>query len=135
MAPGRIFLNRVGRFPKGCVDDASARSILDEIKSGLSQLSHDGEPVIQHVFERDEVYSGPETRQAPDLIPVGHHGYDLKDTVREPDLFGRTNLTGMHTWDDAFFWSLDTPPAGSPPDGGSELEITQLAGIIMEAVG
>jgi len=135
MAPGRIFLNRAGRFPKGGVDDASARSILDEIKSGLSSLTYEGEPVMQHVFERDAVYSGPETRGAPDLIPVGHHGYDLKDSVREPDLFGRTNLTGMHTWDDAFFWSLEAPPAGSPPDGGSEIEITQLAGIIMDAVG
>ncbi len=135
VAPGRIFLNRRGRFPKGSVDDASACSIMDEIKSGLSGLTFDGDPVIQHVFERDEVYSGPETRNAPDLIPVGHHGYDLKDSVKERELFGRTNLTGMHTWDDAFFLSLDAPPAGSPPDGGSELEITQLAGIIMEAVG
>jgi len=134
VAPGRIFLNRSGRFPKGGVDDASARSIMDEIKSGLSGLTCDGDPVIQHVFERDEVYTGPETRNAPDLIPVGHHGYDLKDTVKEKELFGRTNLTGMHTWDDAFFWSLDAPPAGSPPDGGSELEITQLAGIIMETL-
>ncbi len=135
VAPGRIFLNRRGRFPKGSVDDASARSIGDEIKSGLSGLTCDGDPVIQHVFERDEIYTGPETRNAPDLIPVGHHGYDLKDSVKERELFGRTDLTGMHTWDDAFFLSLDAPPAGSPPDGGNELEITQLAGIIMKAVG
>jgi len=78
---------------------------------------------MQHIFERDAVYSGPETRNAPDLIPVGHHGYDLKDTVREPDLFGRTNLTGMHTWDDAFFWSKDAPEG--------ELDITQPAGMIL----
>ena len=50
---------------------------------------------------------------------------DLKGTIKEPDLFGRTNLTGMHTWDEAFFWSAKEAP--------SDLDITQLAGIIMEA--
>ena len=77
------------------------------------------------VFERDEVYSGPVASEGPDILPVGNHGYDLKGTIREADVFGRTNLTGMHTWDDAFFWSNDKP------DG--EVEITQLAGKILEA--
>ena len=123
--PGRIYLNRKGRFPKGSVDDASAEAILDELKSGLSALTFEGKPVIERVFERDEVYSGPESAKGPDLIPVGNHGFDLKGTIKEADLFGRTNLTGMHTWDEAFFWSLKEAPA--------DLNITQLAGIIMEA--
>ena len=37
--PGRIYLNRAGRFPKGSVDEASARAIIDEIKAGLSELT------------------------------------------------------------------------------------------------
>lgn len=123
VAPARIFLNRKSRFPKGHVDAASARGIMDEIKAGLSELSYEGRPVMERVFERDEVYSGPEIEGAPDLIPVGHHGFDLKDTVKETALFGRTNLTGMHTWDDAFFWSLHE----QHPD----LDITDLAGIIL----
>lgn len=123
--PGRIYLNHKGRFPKGSVDEASARSIVDEIKAGLSELQYEGKPVIERVFERDEVYSGPETSKGPDLIPVGNHGFDLKGTIKEADLFGRTNLTGMHTWDEAFFWSLKEAP--------EDLDITQLAGIIMEA--
>jgi len=49
----------------------------------------------------------------------------LKATVKEPAIFGRTNLTGMHTWDDAFFWSPEEPPA--------DLDITKLAGIIEKA--
>ncbi len=123
--PGRIYLNRKGRFPKGSVDDASARTIMDEIKAGLAELQYEGMPVIERVFERDEVYSGPESARGPDLIPVGNHGFDLKGTIKEPDLFGRTNLTGMHTWDEAFFWSAKEAPA--------DLNITQLAKIIMEA--
>ena len=120
--PGRIYLNRKGRFPKGSVDDDSAGSILEEIKSGLLELCYGEQPVIERVFMRDEVYSGPETPNAPDMIPVGHHGFDLKGTIREKDVFGRTNLTGMHTWDEAFFWSKDAPP--------DDLNITELAGII-----
>lgn len=122
--PGRVYLNRKGRFPKGCVDEASARSIIDEIKAGLTELTHDGEPVIERVFEVAEVYSGPETKNGPDLLPVGNHGFDLKGTVKAGELFTRTNLTGMHTWDDAFFWSKDETPA--------DLDITQLAGMIEE---
>ena len=123
--PGRIYLNKKGRFPKGSVDDASARAIMDEIKAGLAELQYEGKPVIERVFERDEVYSGPESARGPDLIPVGNHGFDLKGTIKEADLFGRTNLTGMHTWDEAFFWSAKEAPA--------DLNITQLASIIMEA--
>ncbi len=123
--PGRIYLNRRGRFPKGSVGDSDARSIMDEIKAGLAELQYGGQSVIERVFERDEVYSGPETRKGPDLLPVGHHGFDLKGTVKERELFGRTNLTGMHTWDDAFFWSKAKAP--------SDLDITQLAGIIETA--
>jgi predicted AlkP superfamily phosphohydrolase/phosphomutase len=123
--PGRIYINRKGRFPKGSVDESSARSIIDDIKAGLAELEFEGEKVIERVFERDEVYSGPESVKGPDLIPVGNHGFDLKGTIKEPDLFGRTNLTGMHTWDEAFFWSLRQAPA--------DLNISQLAGIIMEA--
>jgi len=124
--PGRIYLNRKGRFPKGTVDDASAQSILDEIKSGLLELCYGEQPAIERVFLRDEVYSGPETPNAPDLIPVGHHGFDLKGTIKEQEIFGRTNLTGMHTWDEAFFWSKEAPP--------DDLNITQLAGIIEATV-
>ena len=123
--PGRIYLNRKGRFPKGSVDDASARGVMDEIKAGLAELQYEGKPVIERVFERDEIYSGPESARGPDLIPVGNHGFDLKGTIKEADLFGRTNLTGMHTWDEAFFWSAKEAPA--------DLNITQLANIIMEA--
>ncbi len=123
--PGRIYLNRRGRFPKGSVADSDARPIMNEIKAGLAELTHEGHPVIERVFERDEVYSGPEARKGPDLLPVGHHGFDLKGTVKERELFARTDLTGMHTWDDAFFWSKEKAP--------NDLDITQLAGIIEKA--
>jgi predicted AlkP superfamily phosphohydrolase/phosphomutase len=122
--PGRIYLNWKDRFPKGSVDASSARGIVDEIKAGLSELTHEGEPVIERVFERDEVYDGPAAAQGPDILPVGNHGYDLKGTIREQDVFGRTNLTGMHTWDDAFFWSKEKPEG--------DVEITQLAGKILK---
>jgi predicted AlkP superfamily phosphohydrolase/phosphomutase len=120
--PGRIFVNRKGRFPKGSVDDAGARAVVAEIKAGLSGLRWEGRPVVERVFERDEIYSGPETPNAPDLVVVGHHGFDMKGTIRESDLFGRTSLTGCHTWDDAFFWSLGAAP--------QDLDITMLARII-----
>lgn len=123
--PGRIYIHRKDRFPKGGVDESSARAIVEDIKAGLGDLTYEGRPVIEHVFERDEVYSGPAAAGGPDLLPVGNHGFDLKGTIKEPELFGRTNLTGMHTWDDAFFWSKEAPP--------SAFDITNLASIILRA--
>ena len=42
-------------------------------------------------------------RRRPDLVVLAHHGYDLKAKVKSNQVFGRSNLVGMHTQDDAFF--------------------------------
>jgi predicted AlkP superfamily phosphohydrolase/phosphomutase len=69
---GQIFLNLKGRQPDGCVEPADARALLDEIKAGLSRIPHPetGEPLVEHVYERDELYHGPYADKAPDLTVV-----------------------------------------------------------------
>ncbi|MDR3623382.1 MAG: alkaline phosphatase family protein [Paludisphaera borealis] len=69
---GQIFLNLEGRQPKGSVAAADARALLDEIKAGLLQIPHPktGEPLVEHVYERDELYHGPYADKAPDLTIV-----------------------------------------------------------------
>jgi predicted AlkP superfamily phosphohydrolase/phosphomutase len=120
--PGRIYLHREGKYPKGRVKAEEGEKILAEIKEKLLSLKHNGRPVIEMVKTREEAYQGPESANGPDLVVTGHHGFDLKGMLKAPAAFGRSDLTGMHTWDDAFFWSRE--PAGA------DLEITQLAGIV-----
>ena len=125
--PGRFYINRRGKYPLGIIEDTEAKDLEEELREKLMGLSCDGEKVMESVSGRDEVYTGPHAGEGPDLVATAHYGYDLKGSVAKKEIFGRTNLEGMHTWDDAFFWS-----------GGSvkeDLRITDLSDLILPTVG
>jgi predicted AlkP superfamily phosphohydrolase/phosphomutase len=69
---GQIFLNVKGRQPRGCVAPEDVRPLLDDLKAGLRAIPHPatGEPLVEHVYERDELYQGPHAHLAPDLTVV-----------------------------------------------------------------
>ncbi|HUX08631.1 MAG TPA: hypothetical protein VMX35_15120, partial [Acidobacteriota bacterium] len=86
--------------------------LAQEIAGKLKRLEFEGKPVICEVFSRQEIYSGPFVSQAADLIAVGNEGFDLKGRLGSDEVFARTDLTGMHTWDNAFVITgalLETP--------------------------
>ena len=122
--PNRVYLNLRGKFPKGSVDPASARVLRDEIRSKLERLEYEGRKVVSRIFSAEDVYRGPLAARGPDLLAVSEYGFDFKGTTRKKEVFTRTNLQGMHTWDDAFFWAA--------ADHGSDLKISDLAAIILE---
>ncbi len=124
MDPSRIYLNMVGKYPKGCVKPEDVKPIVADIKAGLTELTCNGDRVIDKVFDREEAYDGPFAAQGPDLVAVSKYGYDVKGSPKHKELFGRTPLTGMHTWDDAFFWSAQELP--------EDLNITDVAEIILQ---
>lgn len=122
--PSRIYLNMVGKYPRGCVKLEDVKPIIADIQAGLTDLTFDGEKVIDRVFERAEVYDGPFGEQGPDLVAVSRYGFDIKGSPKQKELFGRSALTGMHTWDDAFLWSAHESP--------EDLNITDVAEIILQ---
>lgn len=124
--PARVYVHRRGRFPRGSVADSEAAAVMDRIEAGLERLEHEGRKVIRRVFRAAEIYSGPLAGRGPDLVILAEPGYDLKGSVKKKDVFGRTSLEGMHTWEDAFFWA-------SRPAGG-DLAIRNLAGIITRSL-
>ena len=69
---GQIFLNLKGRQPQGCVAPEDARAMLDDLKAGLLAIPHPetGAPLVEHVYERDDLYHGPHAHLAPDLTVV-----------------------------------------------------------------
>lgn len=103
--PGRIYIHRKGRFPLGAVDKEKADELIEKLKGELEALEFNGEKVIQAVHKGEEIYSGSEVHRAPDIVLTPFDGFDLKASLTDGDVFRRTDLTGMHTWDDAFFWS------------------------------
>ena len=69
---GQIFINQKGRQPQGSVDPADVRSLLDDLKAGLLAIPHPvtGEPLVDKVHERSDLYDGPHAHLAPDLTVV-----------------------------------------------------------------
>ncbi len=122
--PNRVYLNAKGRFPRGVVAPADRKALKSEIAAGLEELRHEGRKVVREVFDAEEIYSGPQVSKGPDLIVLAENGFDMKGAVDRKEVFGRSDLQGMHTWDDAFFWAAD--------DRGEALSISDLAAIILE---
>lgn len=119
--PGRIYLNRQGRFSRGSVGDAGASELAREIATALESLEYRGRKVVRRVFQADEIYSGPRVGDGPDLVALSTPGFDLKASPTAREVFGRSDgLVGMHTWDDAF---LITPE----PVDADEIWIGELA--------
>jgi predicted AlkP superfamily phosphohydrolase/phosphomutase len=122
--PSRIYLHRQGRFPQGFLNDAQAEELRSELKAKLLSLEFEGEKVLKAVYRPEEIYSGPELKTAPDLVLLSNHGYDLKGSPSKSEIFGNSDLTGMHTYDDAFFWARECAM--------EKVKITDLAQIFMD---
>lgn len=68
---GNICLNVVGREPQGIVQPGEEyESLREEIIIRLLELRdpETGEPVVERVYRREEIYSGPYLELAPDLL-------------------------------------------------------------------
>jgi predicted AlkP superfamily phosphohydrolase/phosphomutase len=103
--PGRIYLNTKGRFPRGCVEADAAFPLREEIAEKFRALTYEGQPVVSHLFAREDIFTGPRASLGPDLVLLTHDGFDPKGSMKAPEVFGSTHFQGMHTWDDAFLWS------------------------------
>jgi predicted AlkP superfamily phosphohydrolase/phosphomutase len=106
LIPGRIFINRQGREPKGTIAPEQYEWAREKVAQALLALKDpdDGAPIIRQVLKREEVYHGEHLPVAADLIAIPHDGYDLKGNVTKAALSEKTALSGMHTFDDALFF-------------------------------
>jgi predicted AlkP superfamily phosphohydrolase/phosphomutase len=122
--PNRIYLNLKNKFPKGTVERSKRKALRGEIAGKLRKLEYHGRKVVREVFFAEDAYSGPHVGKGPDLIVVGEPGFDMKGSVKKKEIFGRSGLQGMHTWDDAFFWATE--------DLGDDLAIEDVAPVILK---
>jgi len=149
LIPGRLYLNVKGREPAGVVEPDDYGRTRDELAQDLLALrAPSGEPVIRKVFRREEIYwpAGESAAQpergaaallaadgafgrAPDLVAIPYDGYDLKMGLVAPETFVRTELEGMHTYDDALVMARGVElPAG-------RFSIVELTRCVLNALG
>jgi predicted AlkP superfamily phosphohydrolase/phosphomutase len=130
-----VYVHRAGRFPLGTVGAAEADQLVARLREeflGLRDESPgapaEGRPVPR-VWTRDEIYRGACVDRAPDLVLDFAPGYDPKGALARTEVFGRSALTGMHTYDDSLFF-VNRP--GVPTD---DLDIVDLAPSILSLLG
>lgn len=99
--PSRLYIHREGKYARGCVSEDRCRALMEEVRERFMDLEIDGEKVIRRVFFKEEIYHGPYLDQAPDMVLLGHYGYDMKSGVTKSGLSGTSHFTGMHSQDNA----------------------------------
>jgi predicted AlkP superfamily phosphohydrolase/phosphomutase len=107
LIPGRIFINMKGREPIGSVAPGREYdTIRQKIVGALLALRdpQDGVPVLKDAILRERLYVGPATANAADIIAVPNDGYELKAKLGATDLYCTSELSGTHTYEDAFLF-------------------------------
>lgn len=103
LVPGRIYLNLEGREERGSIKLNEYDSVRNMLRTKLLEFRDpaSGEPVIDKVLLREEIYRGNYVKNAPDIIAHPKNGYDLKASLDCKQIFTQSSLTGMHTYGDA----------------------------------
>ncbi|MCW4014304.1 MAG: alkaline phosphatase family protein, partial [Candidatus Bathyarchaeota archaeon] len=83
----KIYLNHKDRFPNGSVTHDQTENIQEELIDLLTGLSVNGERVVKTVHRKQDVFSGPETGSAPDLVVIPNTGFTFKTGLFKEKLF------------------------------------------------
>jgi predicted AlkP superfamily phosphohydrolase/phosphomutase len=99
--PSRLYIHLAGKYAGGRVKKDQYQPLREEIKTRFLALKIDGKPVIKAIYFKEDIYHGPFTDKAPDMVLLSHEGFDLKSGVTKNTLYGNTHFTGMHSQDNA----------------------------------
>lgn len=102
LEPSRIYINLENKYPRGAVKESEYGSLIEELISIFNELELDGRKVIKKIFRKEEIYKGPYTDQAPDIVLIPNKGFNLKASVKPKEPFEKSIFTGKHTQHDAF---------------------------------
>jgi len=101
--PGRVYLNKKGRYPNGSVSKLEEKDIIEELKKKFYDLKYQNQRVIRTVHEKNEIYNGANIDKAPDLVILENSGFRPKGGIGKNNIFEEDNLSGMHN-DSAFLF-------------------------------
>jgi len=130
---GQIFVNQKGRQPMGCVEPADVRPYLDDLKAALFEIPHPetGEPLVEAVHERDELYHGPHAHLGPDLTVVlkdwRYRTIGLHDFTTNTVIGPAFGPTGDHRTEGILIAHGPAFLPGAKPAGATLLDIAPTA--------
>jgi len=110
--PGRIHLHRRGEHPRGPLSADAADALAAELAAELAALRWAGDQVglevdgpllLTAVHRREDIYAGPHTARAADLLLEPASGVQLRGTWPATEVLGTDVFTGTHTRAGAVF--------------------------------
>lgn len=127
MEPARIHLNYENRYPNGTVNKENRDKLIRELEDLFYDLKYNGKKVVKEVHKKEDIYSGSQYENAPDLVLVSNKGFSLRGKLGKNKLFGETDtLKGMHRGEDAFFY-INTKSNENIPD---KVQVEDIQNII-----
>ena len=97
LEPGRLYINKKGKYPNGTVLKSDEKDVIDELKTLFYDLKFKNQKVIKKVYEKEEIYSGKMIEYAPDLVLIENKGYNLKASIGKKLLFeNEDTFSGKH---------------------------------------
>jgi predicted AlkP superfamily phosphohydrolase/phosphomutase len=104
---GQIFMNVSGVRPLGTIDPANYPAERERLAASIARLRDPktGEPVVERVFRREELYHGPHLDRAPDLVVHMKEGWSPQSGLGDgPSVFDDAppNLSSDHAPESAF---------------------------------
>ena len=116
--PG-IYLNMVGREPRGIVRPEQKRETILRVRTALlgARDPWSGKPVVADVIPREELFEGPYLDRAPDLLLDLHldNGYSYNLMPSSPPPRQSRVWASAAPWRQSRFTGPSSPPAGVSP--------------------
>lgn len=102
LEPARVYVNLKGKYPMGSIDMSGRDRVIEDLKCAFKSLTDNrGNSVMKSVYDKNELYRGPSSAKAPDIVCIANDGYDLKSGFNKGRILGKGAFTGMHTQHDA----------------------------------
>jgi predicted AlkP superfamily phosphohydrolase/phosphomutase len=126
MDPGRLYINRQGKYPKGSVSTQQGQAVVGELTKLFGELEIEGKKVIKSIHRKGDIYDGPYAQNGPDLVLMPEPGFNLKGAMGAPMLAGKGIFSGMHRYDNAFIISNGPDALASLGDQPSVIDAGRL---------
>ena len=123
--PSRIYAHLEGKYKRGTVKRSDCDGLVSELREQFSRLTFEGQTLIQNAFLKEDIFRGTYADEGPDLYLLPNYGFDLKGSTNKDYIFGKSHFRGMHTYDDAHFFT-------SVPANAGDIKIEHVAGIIAQ---
>lgn len=126
LEPGRIYLNKAGKYPRGCVKGRDEDKLIEDLIDLFSGLERNGKKVMKGVYRKEDIYHGSHLENAPDLVLLSNSGLNLKSGLFKQELFEKDSFAGKHTQEDAFLYVKNRESLSIIPEEPSVEDVTTI---------